>query len=78
MTSGAVEAASAAVGVDSALLVTAALPLPPPLLQPEVALTAGEEDLDEIVALCDDLQGRRRESLISLSLILRYNAVGVK
>ena len=77
MTSGAVEAASAAVGVDSALLVTAA-PLPPPLLQPEVALTAGEEDLDEIVALCDDLQGRRRESLISLSLILRYNAVGVK
>ena len=59
MTSGAV-AASAAV-VDSALLVTAALPLPPPLLQPEVALTAGEEDLDEIVALCDDLQGRRRE-----------------
>ena len=59
MTSGAVEAASA-LGVDSALLVTAA-PLPPPLLQPEVALTAGEEDLDEIVALCDDLQGRRRE-----------------
>ena len=29
--------------------------LPPPPLQPEVALTAGEEDLDEIVALCDDL-----------------------
>jgi len=27
-----------------------------PPLQPEVALTAGEEDLDEIVALCDDLK----------------------
>ena len=32
-------------------LAVALLPLPPPLLQPEVALTAGEEDLDEIVAL---------------------------
>ena len=35
------------------------LALPPPPLQPEVALTAGEEDLDEIVALCDDLQKER-------------------
>ena len=32
-------------------LPVAALLPPPPLLQPEVALTAGEEDLDEIVAL---------------------------
>lgn len=31
-----------------------------PPLQPEVALTAGEEDLDEIVALCDDLEQRQR------------------
>ena len=45
--------------VDDSLLV-ATLPPPPPPLQPEVALTAGEEDLDEIVALCDDLQMRQR------------------
>ena len=53
MTSGVV----ATSGLESLVLAT----LPPPPLQPEVALTAGEEDLDEIVALCDDLQMRQRE-----------------
>ena len=42
------------------------LALPPPL-QPEVALTAGEEDLDEIVALCDDL---RKDGYIGFKLHL--------
>ena len=54
MTSGAVETS----GLESLVLAT----LPPPPLQPEVALTAGEEDLDEIVALCDDLQMRQRRA----------------
>ena len=64
MTSGAVAVASPVVVDDSSLAAEAPplapppLPLPLPLLQPEVALTAGEEDLDEIVALCDDLQTR--------------------
>lgn len=43
------------VSVTDSLVVAVAPPL-----QPEVALTAGEEDLDEIVALCDDLEQRQR------------------
>ncbi len=51
------------------LALALAFPPPPPLqlLLPEPALAAGEEDLDEIVALCVDLKrGRERKYGISL------------
>ena len=68
MTSGVVETS----GLESLVLATLPPPPPPPL-QPEVALTAGEEDLDEIVALCDDLEMRegRIDQSVDIKVLIK-------